>query len=77
MPPRMKSAKRRQDGSFNNISAHVFKKQSDHTDGRIRACKKYELPALTMLALAKENATCPEMYEQNGGLNAATAGGFR
>ena len=59
------------------ISAQVLKKQSDHTDGRIRACRKYELPALTMLVLAKENAACPETCEQNGGLNAATAGGFR
>ena len=59
------------------ISAQVFKKESAHTDGRIRACRKYELPALTMLVPAKENAACPETCEQNGGLNAATAGGFR
>ena len=55
------------------ISAQVIKTQSDHTDGRIHAYRKYELPALTMLVLAKENAARPEMYEQN----AATAGGFR
>ena len=59
------------------ISAQVPKKQSVHTDGRIRACRKYELPALTMLVLAKENAACPDTCEQNGGLNAAIAGGFR
>ena len=54
-----------------------IKKESVHTDGIIRACRKYQLPALTMLVLAKENVACPEKCAQNGRLNAATAGGFR
>ena len=62
---------------WHKIFAQVLKQKSVHTDSRIRACRKYELPELAMLVLAKENAACPEMYEQNGGLNAATAEGLR
>ena len=59
------------------ISAQLLKKQSVHTAGRIRACRKYELSVLTKILLVTEHTGGPEAREQIRGLNAATAGELR